>query len=143
MSLFGLIRAFFKGEALLKAETWKNTQLATETLVVVLIAVLAFMPDLGVSQSQIILIAGSIATLVNIALTVLTTKKIGLPPEGKVYEKVIEKTSTDNTYGDIDWGNGDWVRGTDYTDPEPNVPVPDKARVNSVNSGGKGLLGGN
>jgi len=137
--LFGLIRALFKGESLLNPETWKNIQLSTESLVVIAVAVLAFFPDLNVSEAQILGVCSAVALIVSTILTVATTKKIGLPAEGKAYEYIKSKVPEAINHDDVVvTDDGVQFRSSSR---ETELPLSDKTKPNSVNSGGKGLLG--
>lgn len=94
LKLLALVRALFKGEALRDSAAWKNVQLLTDILVAITLAVLAFFPDISVSEAQILTICAGIATLVSTVLTVTTTEKIGLGNEGKAYDYIKKKTES-------------------------------------------------
>ncbi len=83
--LFAAGRAINAGESLANPATWKNRQLAANALLVVLGAIAAFVPNLGVSHEDLQAIAAGIAAtggLLNAYLTAATSTKVGLPPRG-------------------------------------------------------------
>lgn len=92
IKILALVRALFKGEALRDPAAWKNVQLLTDTLVAISLAVLAFFPNISISEAQILTICAGIATLVSAVLTVTTTDKIGIGNEGKAYDYIKKKT---------------------------------------------------
>lgn len=137
--LWNLIRAAHEGEILLNPTAWKNVELVKGVLVIILLAVLKFFPDVAITDAQVAEVSFAIATLGSIVLTLLTTKKVGLPARGRLYEKAIEKTAAINDDGFA--GDGDGLQ-FQYEDSETDPPMQSKASDNSVNSGGDGLLGG-
>lgn len=99
--MFGKIGIIFtalkQGESLFHAEAWKNIQLATNAIVAVLTAVLVFVPNLGLSTSDIASLAFGIATIgsvINGYFTVATTKKIGIPSASDTTDGVHDESST-------------------------------------------------
>lgn len=92
LRLLVLVRALFKGEILLNPETWKNRQVTIEALMAVSLAAMAFFPNLSVTEAQILGLCTAVAAIGDIILTIVTTKKIGLKEEGKVYDYVKAKT---------------------------------------------------
>jgi hypothetical protein len=134
IGLWNLIRAFHEGEILLNPKAWKNVELIKGALVTVFMAALAFFPDIGITDVQVVAGSAAIATLGSIILTLVTTKKRGLPPRGKLYEKSVEKTSIDSA---TDNGGVQFQ----YQDERRNVPMQSDTEPNSLNDGGKGLSG--
>lgn len=140
MAVLGLLRALFKTEVVKNPEKWKNPEIITEALVVLLLAVLAFFPDLAVTEAQVLAVASGIATLGAIIMGVMSTDKAGLPPRGKVYEKIKENFSDD-----VDAASADSLpnEGNSHYPAGQGLPMQSNAEPNSVNAGGKGLRGGN
>jgi hypothetical protein len=84
-----------EGHQLANVEGWKNIQLVTNILYLVVTIASQFLPQLGVIDSEqmtttINLISSAIAAIVNCYLTAATTKKIGFKNKEKE-EEVIEE----------------------------------------------------
>lgn len=83
MNLFALIKPAFtvlrEGESLTHAESWKNAQ-TIGNLLAALVAILGVCGvRLGLSNDDVMLIAGAIAALANAYFTVSTSEKVGVP----------------------------------------------------------------
>ena len=85
--MFKIFEVFKQGKSLANAATWKNVQIATNALTVVLgflLYVLNAFVDINITNEQIVLLAGGIAGIANVVLTITTSDKVGLPQgEGK------------------------------------------------------------
>lgn len=118
-NIASIFNALKPGESLLHAETWKNVQVTTNALAIVLTCVMIFAPQLGLTTDDVQNLAAGIALIggvVNGYFTIATTKKIGI---GEPVNDPIERLS------DIEVA----------TSQSTVLPV------NSVN-GGKNLLSG-
>lgn len=80
--------AFTAGKELSNATAWKNAQLVTAKLTVLLGAALAIAAAFGhtvpLTSEQVVTIAGAVAAVVGLfngTATVVSTKRIGLPPK--------------------------------------------------------------
>lgn len=73
--------ALQKGKRLNNVVAWKNVQIVANMLaaIVVLLRSLGF--DLGLSESDIDTVAGSIVVIINVYLTLATTNKVGISQE--------------------------------------------------------------
>ena len=87
MLITDLMLAFRKGQEVANPETWKNAQVAINTISALLAAVLAIAKGLGynlpITEVQLDALAAGIVALVgvfNTVATVVSTKKVGLPP---------------------------------------------------------------
>ena len=85
--LVALWRVFRKGEAVANPAAWKAGQIGV-TAVAALLAALAqaaaaFGLEVPVDENQFAAVAGGAVAVVNIVLTVATTRKIGLPAVGE------------------------------------------------------------
>ena len=104
------------GESLLHAAAWKNVQLATTALVVILTFGLSLAPGVQMSSDDVLNLATGIALIggvINGYLTVATTEKIGLPDSAPVEQLLT-------------------------VDEQPEADVP---TTNSINGGAKALGG--
>lgn len=139
LAIFSFIRALFKYEIVFDPTKWKNRTLLAEALTALFLAVMAVFPNTGLTTADAAIIAGFCALVMSMISNIVTTRKVGLDPKGrfkKVYEKVKEPPNDDYLVPDIDG-----VRvpsSTQTNDP----PLQGEAESNSVNDGGKGLLGG-
>lgn len=83
--LWAVINALYHGKSLDNAEAWKHTQNAVNAIIIVLTAILQFVPDLTFTDAQLTQIANVIvmigAGIVNVYFTVATTDKIGIKPK--------------------------------------------------------------
>lgn len=80
VALWGLFR---KGEVVADPALWKQRQI-TVTLLAPLLGALAatlrsFGFDLGLSDSDLVALAGGVIVAANVVLTVVTSDKVGLP----------------------------------------------------------------
>lgn len=76
-NIFGALKA---GESLAHSETWKNVQVATNALMILITCAMVFLPQLGLTEDTAQSLAAAIAIIggiVNGYFTVATTKKIG------------------------------------------------------------------
>ena len=83
MNLFALIKPAFvvlrEGQSLTNAASWKNAQ-TLGNLLAALVAILGVCGvRLGLSNDDVMLIAGAIAALANAYVTVATSTKVGVP----------------------------------------------------------------
>jgi uncharacterized lipoprotein YbaY len=82
--LIALARVFRKGEQVADPAAWKTGQIAVTALAAFLVAAAqaaaAFGLPLPVDEAAWSAVAAGVIALVNIVLTVATTRKIGLPP---------------------------------------------------------------
>lgn len=86
--MISIFEALRKGKTLKNVEGWKNVQATTLTVGIVLSAICSFLSFLGVDlnmsaemkQALAEWIAGGLFVL-NLYLTIATTKKIGIPPK--------------------------------------------------------------
>lgn len=118
-NIASIFNALKPGESLLHAETWKNVQVATNALAIVLTCVMVFAPQLGLTADDVQNLAAGIALVggvVNGYFTIATTKKIGIG------SPVVE---SDEQLPDVA-----------VATPPVNVPA-----INSID-GGKNLLSG-
>ena len=86
MLITDLMQAFRKGQEVANPETWKNAQIAVNTVSALLAAVLAiakgFGFDLAITEAQIDALAAGIVAAVgvfNAVATVVSSRKVGLP----------------------------------------------------------------
>lgn len=86
-SLYDLFR---KGQELANAESWKNHQIKANVLGGFILAVIALIKvfgyELPVDENTAMSVAGGIIAIVNVILTVITSKKVGLPAKPDVLE---------------------------------------------------------
>jgi len=82
--LIALLRVFRRGEAVADPALWKSGQIAVTALAALLLALLQAARAFGVAVSaddnQVTAVAAGGIALVNILLTVATSKTVGLPP---------------------------------------------------------------
>lgn len=75
------LKAFFtlfnKGEELINADTWKNGQI-TVTILVPFISAALVLGGVDIDAETIAAAAGGVIAIVNIVLTIITSKKVGL-----------------------------------------------------------------
>lgn len=74
-----------QGQALADSATWKQAQVATNALVVIIGAILAFLPQIPLTPDNITDLATGIALIggvVNAYFTVATSERVGLPATG-------------------------------------------------------------
>lgn len=142
------IKALYKGQILLKPETWKKGQTANDALMSIAMAIVVFFPDSGLSVEDITKICAGIAlfgAVISNYLTRATTTKIGLDPKGKVsgkvYDYIQNNIESSKNHSDGDGGGGGGVHDPGEA-AQVNIPLQNNAEPNSVNSGGEGLLGG-
>jgi hypothetical protein len=87
-NLFGAFKAVGAGKQLANSATWKNVQIATNYLVVVLGAAVPFLPEkYALSSDQVLSLATGIAVIggvFNSYLTAATSKSVGLLPVNQV-----------------------------------------------------------
>lgn len=86
--ILALWRLMRRGEEVADAATWKNRTIATNGVVAFLVALVAaarsFGIDIEVSDADLSAIAAGVVVLVGLGNTImyiLTSRKIGLPPE--------------------------------------------------------------
>ena len=81
---------FRKGQELANAEAWKNRQVVANILGGFILAIVALMKafgyDLPIDSDTAMSIAFGIAAIVNVILTITTSKKVGLPAKPDVSE---------------------------------------------------------
>ena len=81
LALFGLFRA---GSCVADPAQWKRRQVTVTLLVPVIAALTSVAKEFGheipLTQDDIAVLAGGILVAVNVVLTIVTTRKIGLPP---------------------------------------------------------------
>ena len=81
--LSALFRLFRKGNEVVNPEGWKNGQITANTIAGLLAALLAtssaFGYSLPVSDDALMSIAGGVFALVNVVITIITSKRAGLP----------------------------------------------------------------
>lgn len=87
MLIGDIIQAFRKGQEVANPETWKNAQVAVNALSALFAALFAvahgFGLDVPITQMQVDALASGVVAAVsvfNAVATVVSTKKIGLPP---------------------------------------------------------------
>ena len=87
MLISDLFLAFRKGQEVANPATWKNAQIAVNSVSALLAAVLAvakgFGLDLAITEAQIDALAAGIVAAVgvfNAVATVVSSRKVGLPP---------------------------------------------------------------
>lgn len=122
--LFGPL---FKGRELLKVETWKNVQLVTSLLTAIAAAILALKPEWAALTPYVQPFCEGVALIGGTLIsywTVATTQKIGLPNKADGDPDVNPATITD---------------GLPEFQDRRDKPMQSE---NSINAGGKGLLGG-
>jgi|WetSurMetagenome_2_1015567.scaffolds.fasta_scaffold290074_2 hypothetical protein len=79
--MFKFFDAFKQGKDLAHAAGWKNVQLATTGLAVIINVVLQIskmfvdLPD--IPEDKVLMVSGGIAAIVNVVLTYTTTEKLG------------------------------------------------------------------
>lgn len=75
------LKAFFtlfnKGEELINADKWKNGQI-TVTILVPFISAALVLGGVDIDAETIAAAAGGVIAIVNIVLTIITSKKVGL-----------------------------------------------------------------
>lgn len=81
---------FRKGQELANVEVWKNRQVVANILGGFILAIVALMKafgyDLPIDSDTAMSIAFGIAAIVNVILTITTSKKVGLPAKPDVSE---------------------------------------------------------
>jgi hypothetical protein len=77
MSIFDWWQVLYKGYELSNAAAWKNVQNAINIIAGILFIVVQSY-QLPIDKDTVTLLAGGIVALVNIVLTVVTSKKVGL-----------------------------------------------------------------
>lgn len=86
-SLYDLFR---KGQELANAENWKKHQIKANVLGGFILAVVALIKvfgyELPVDENTAMSVAGGIIAIVNVILTITTSKKVGLPAKPDVSE---------------------------------------------------------
>ena len=86
-SLYDLFR---KGQELANAESWKNHQIKANVLGGFILAIVALIKvfgyELPVDENTAMSVAGGIIAIVNVILTITTSKKVGLPAKSDVSE---------------------------------------------------------
>lgn len=107
--------ALQKGKRLNNVVAWKNIQIVTNMLAAVVVLLRALGIDLGLSESDVDTVAGSIVVIINVYLTLATTNKVGISPE----------------LPPIDMGgrtDGEWVQRHQPVDLSPSVDLqsPDR-----------------
>jgi len=101
--MFNFLDAFKAGKILANAAGWKDVQIATNYLVVIINVLLAFakmffdIPE--VPQDKVAMISGGIAAIVNIFLTYATTKKTLIGQKEPEQESTSPTLAQDNTGG--------------------------------------------
>ena len=80
--MFGkALKALRVGHRLADPATWKNRQTAANAVLAALALAVSMTPNLEINDADLALIAGGIAAVVNIVLTIVTSKKVGLKEE--------------------------------------------------------------
>ena len=86
-SLYDLFR---KGQELANAESWKRHQIKANVLGGFILALVALIKvfgyELPVDENTAMSVAGGIIAIVNVVLTITTSKKVGLPAKPDVSE---------------------------------------------------------
>lgn len=73
--------ALQKGKRLNNVVAWKNVQIVANMLAAIVVLLRALGFDLGLSESDIDTVAGSIVVIINVYLTLATTNKVGISQE--------------------------------------------------------------
>lgn len=85
--VIALWRVFRKGEAVANPALWKTGQITVTMVAVLLVAAVQAAASFGfevhADENQITAVAGGVVALVNVLLTVATSKTVGLPPVGE------------------------------------------------------------
>lgn len=80
-ALWGLFR---RGQEVANPAAWKAGQIGVTAMAALLVAALQAAAAFGVAipadENQVTAIAGGLVALVNVVLTVVTSKRVGLPP---------------------------------------------------------------
>ena len=72
-----LLQVFRKGKEVANPGAWKNAQIVAGLLTAILSVLAAFGYDFGISQSDILLIAGGVVGVGGAIITVITSQKVG------------------------------------------------------------------
>ena len=72
-----LLQVFQKGKEVANPGAWKNAQIVAGLLTAILSVLAAFGYDFGISQSDILLIAGGVVGVGSAIITVITSQKVG------------------------------------------------------------------
>ena len=72
-----LLQVFQKGKEVANPGAWKNAQIVAGLLTAILSVLAAFGYDFGISQSDILLIAGGVVGVGGAIITVITSQKVG------------------------------------------------------------------
>ena len=82
--LLALFELFRKGSSVANQEAWKNGQITVTALSGLLVAITHLLSaaglELPLDQAQIATLAAAVLVVVNVVLTVTTSKTVGLPP---------------------------------------------------------------
>lgn len=118
--MIDLLRALQAGKELSNAETWKKTQLWTNSLVVLLTSAISVAASQGyaipLTGEQISTLVAALAVVVglfNSYTTVATTSRIGLQPKGGGNSPGV---SDGTGYGEVSNRDGQWFRDLDDRD---------------------------
>ena len=76
---FQLISALKVGHKLSRPGAWKSAQVWTNLLTGLVALAFSFGIEIPLMESEIVLLSGAIVAVLNVVLTMATTKKIGLP----------------------------------------------------------------
>lgn len=82
--LIALFRVFRRGEAVADPALWKTGQIAATAVTALLVALVqaaaAFGIEVPADENQLTAVAAGLIAVLNILLTVATSKTVGLPP---------------------------------------------------------------
>jgi len=85
--MWAIVNALYQGRSLANPAAWKNVQIGTNALLVVLGLIPAFLPELGWTDLQMERIAQAImiigGSVVNAYFTVATSDKVGMAKKAK------------------------------------------------------------
>jgi len=116
---------FRKGQEVANPDSWKNKQITANILAGIILSIVAlakaFGYDLPIDQDMAISIGGGFITIVNVILTITTSKKVGLPAKSDVSEALpaIQPTLLNES-----------AKGSLQTDP--NAPAYTKEQLESA-----------
>lgn len=95
-----LISALKVGHELSRPGAWKSAQVWTNLLTGLVALAFSFGIEIPLVESEIVLLSGAIVAVLNVILTMATTKKIGLPSHELPPIDLVAEPESDGMRGD-------------------------------------------